>query len=163
MRGKTWRCLTTKKMWSYLNNTTTIGMTRKHSNLAFKSRYNKSNFLCRNAFNTLLNHMIPILVAYTSDNMSIKLVHKLCLLIKLNNLKGLGHAFSTESKSSYAVHISKWHKIEIHSELFPGSHLNKSYRSTHKRKMQILTSDIRIIFMLPTDMLIEKYLLSPSY
>lgn len=73
----------------YLYDATTIGMSRKCGNLATKSRNDKSNFLCGNAFYTLLYYMISILITYTFQNMSIKLMHKLCFLVKLNNFKGL--------------------------------------------------------------------------
>lgn len=73
----------------YLNDTTTIWVTRKSCNVTRKRRNDKFNFLCRDRFNTFLYHMVSILVMHTSQNMPIKLLYKLHLLIKLNDLKCL--------------------------------------------------------------------------
>lgn len=84
------RAFTPSKLFAnYLNDTATIGMSRKHGNLTTESRNNKSNFLCRDTFYTFLYNMISILITYTFQNMSIKLMRESYFLIKLYNFKGL--------------------------------------------------------------------------
>lgn len=83
----------------YLDDTTSIWMSRKRGNLTSKSRNNKANFLCRNRFYALLYHMISILITDTSHNMTIKLKDQLCFLIKLNHFKGLEQGSRVKIKS----------------------------------------------------------------
>lgn len=93
----------------YLNDTATIRMGRKWGDLTSKSRNNKSNFLCRDTFYAFLYNMISILITYTFHNMSIKLMHKLYFLIKLNNFKGLNKNPAQDQESMRM--LLKWRQF----------------------------------------------------
>jgi hypothetical protein len=73
-------------------------MCGEHYNLIVKGRYDKLYSVRRNAFNTLLNHMVSILVTHTPHNMSIQLRHQLCLLINIYNFQCL-------LNNSAAIHL----------------------------------------------------------
>lgn len=73
----------------HLDNTATIGMSRKVGHLTLERKDNKSNFLCRDALDTLLYYMISVLILNASHYMPIKFMHKFCFLIRFNYLEGL--------------------------------------------------------------------------
>ena len=136
------RCLQTKEtLQHHLNNTATIWMSREHSNVVLKSRDNKPNFRCRNTFNTLLYDVICILISHTFHDMSIKLMHKLCFLVKFNNLKGLERVPAKDQELNTHQYITIRHLTEAIDKskqvLYSTQLTNRLTESNFKRNIHI--------------------------
>lgn len=73
----------------HLYYTTTIWMGRQHNNLIIKCWNNKLDSIFGYALNTLLDDMVPILIAHTAHNMAVKFFHHFGLLVQVHNFNSL--------------------------------------------------------------------------
>lgn len=81
-----------KEHW-HLYDTTPVRMCWKSCNLTTERQDYKSNSLHRNTLDTLLYHVIPVLITNTPQNMPVKLTKKLDFLFNLDNIKGLTEGY----------------------------------------------------------------------
>lgn len=112
-------CLTMCNSNSHLYDTTTIRMGGQCHNLIIKYWHDELNCIFRDAFDTLLNNMISILISYTAHDVAIKFCNHFSLLVQINNFNGLGIYKQRYKRNRKTVDELKPKQKFKHKKCFP--------------------------------------------